>query len=377
MRRMRWAWMVLWVLLSQGCTSYIAGKIVRPEPDPFFANMGDVLQPAGFARDTAVTAQQVHLSYWIASPHDYRFEGRFDEDPRHPVLHYQLSQPASASHALPVRGSVVLLHPIGESGMTMGDWGIRFAASGYTVVMPDLRSHGQSDPAPLGFGAREAVDIADLVAQLRRAGRLPDPLYLLGVSYGGSVALYAAHDVPDVRAVVALEPFGNVAKTIERAPGTGLFGHPWLVRWIATPSRMRKATALAGRRLGLNLDAIDTGDAVSRLRVCALLMRGQADTLVEAADVQAMRQRSAYAQLRQVDGESHIWLPIRTDRLFAPVLAWMQAARPGEASSCPAAPAIAPLSTVTASPAAHTTVSGPAATASPAPAASAPATARR
>jgi pimeloyl-ACP methyl ester carboxylesterase len=299
--------------------------------------MADHIVPqTQFVRSSLTTQEGVHLAYWIGQPKDYRVDENYRRTGNKFSLALKIDETSTTQVA--VKGSVILLHPMGENGAVMTLWGMHFSSAGYVVVMPDLRGHGGSQAAPLGFGPREAADIADLVRQLRASRQLPGPLYLFGVSYGASVSLYAADVVPDVRAVVALEPFGNVAETIERAPRSEVFGHPFVSHWIATPWRMRQATARAGAELGLDLGQLDTRDAIGKLKACALVIRGDKDALTTDAQMRAMVAGSVWASYANVPGEGHMTLPLRSDVLFDPLLKWMEENTSGGLSACPTTP---------------------------------------
>lgn len=337
---MHWklSWLSVFLLLCHGCTSYIAGKIARPERDNGHRWLAGEMAATGFKRETLQTKEGVRIAYWIGSPRDYLVTQKLEGSNSHPHLDLTIIEYPHQASPAPAKGTVILLHPLGEDGTMMAAWGLYFGRAGFMAVMPDLRSHGDSGNAPVGYGPTEAIDIADLVRQLRAAGRLPEPLYLFGISYGGSVALRAADEIAQVKAVVALEPFANVAQAIERAPQTGLFGHPWLVKWIITPRRMKAATAEAGNQLGIDLETLDTGDAVARLKMCTLIVRGGEDELTDDAQMRAMSERSPWVSYVSVPGERHISLPIRTQYLFNPLLEWMMRSSPGLPTACAKAP---------------------------------------
>ncbi len=344
--------MLLFVCCLSGCTAFVARQIEQPgHAGGSFQAFDSMLLTMGFQRRTMHTRDDVRIAYWIAPPRAYEIKERFHDrvtGKKVTGLSFKMSfgdgplQPA----LLPVKGSVVLLHPWSMSGTAMTAWGVHFAASGYEVVMPDLRGQGDSSDAPVGYGPREADDIEQLIQHLRFGGKLPAPLYLFGASYGATVALFAAARVPHVRGVVALEPYGNAAAVIRQAPGSGLFGYRWLAHLITT-KEVDAAIKRADRKLGLNLAAIDPGDALAASQRCTLILRGSKDELMSDASLRQLSQRSLLAAYARVPDQNHIMLPMRTDILFQPLLAWMQAlpAAPGPCPtfSLPAANADGPL----------------------------------
>ncbi|HZX69611.1 MAG TPA: alpha/beta fold hydrolase [Rhodanobacter sp.] len=295
------------------------------------------LAHAGFQRDRLRTRDGVRIAYWIAPPRTYHVKDEYQvqRKGKHASFSFNFSfedDPAKAPLLAP-KGSVVLLHPWSMSGAAMSAWGIHFAAAGYQVVMPDLRSQGKSSDAPVGYGPREASDIIELVRDLQAKRRLPGPLYVLGISYGATVALFAAPQLPGLRGVMALEPYANAAAVIRRAPASGLFGYNWLAHWI-TPREIDAAIARAGRKLDVNLEQIDPGDALARTPVCTLILRGSRDVLTSAKAVAALSRRSSRVSYVEVPGEGHLSLPMRTAWLVPPLLGWMQAL-PDAGGPCP------------------------------------------
>jgi pimeloyl-ACP methyl ester carboxylesterase len=341
MRQGRWSLLLL-VLALCGCTTFMARQIERPGHDnkAQLAPFRRMLDEAGFRHEEMRTRQGVRIAYRTAQPRSYKVDAQVEER-RDAVkrrfaisVHYDLELDPKKTAPLPARGSIVLLHPWGTEGSAMTIWALLFASAGYVVVVPDLRSHGESADAPAGYGPREADDIADLVHDLRAANRLPGPLYLLGVSYGGTVALFAAPKLADVHGVIALEPYANAAAVIRRAPASGLFGYRWLASWIR-PREMDDAIQRASQQLGVDLAQIDPGNALAHTPSCALIVRGADDNLIARSALRELARRSPRAGYVEVPQEGHLNLPLRTDRLFQPLLDWMQALPVDTSSACP------------------------------------------
>lgn len=334
MRQGRWL-LVLGAMWLGGCSTFVAHEIGHPgHADRSFQSVDEMLASLGFTRHRFRTSEGAVIAYTTASPRAYAFTDQvklrfsqrrvtgFDSEVRF------AGDPTKARPLAP-KSSVLLLHPWGGAGSMMMAWALHFSSAGYVVVAPDLRSQGGSSDAPVGYGPREAGDMQQLVAALRAEGHLPDPLFVLGASYGGTVALFAAPEIPGVRGVVALEPYANAGAVIRRAPKSGLFGYRWLARWI-TPETVNRAIGKADRRLGLDLDAIQPDRALASTHSCTVVVRGAHDQLMRADDLRRLSDLSPRAAYVEVPGENHMTLPVRTDRLFDPILQWMQ--------SLPAAP---------------------------------------
>lgn len=111
------------------------------------------------------------------------------------------------------RASLLFVHGGGSTRSLGLPQGLRFAADmhkrGYNVLIPDLRNHGESDPAPegrVGFGTDEAADVIGAVDELlRRAPGLK--VGAIGWSMGGNAVLYAAARDPRIEALVADDTF--------------------------------------------------------------------------------------------------------------------------------------------------------------------------
>lgn len=104
------------------------------------------------------------------------------------------------------------------------------------VVLYDLRGHGRTTRPPTGYGLDQAVE--DLWGLLDELG-IDHPVYLLGNSYGGTIALEAARRRPErvrglvlIEAHIALPGWGtHIAGQLELA-GFGLKDVD-LERWLA------------------------------------------------------------------------------------------------------------------------------------------------
>lgn len=322
-----------------GCAGFVARQIEHPgrSGQRQLASFRQMLGRAGFRYDTMRTPSGVRIAYWYGQPRDYgmTLDARERRQGGHLAFHVGFHFKALEKAApLPVRGSVVLLHPWGMEGSAMTAWGLAFAGAGYAVAMPDLRGQGRSDDAPVGYGPREAGDIVALVRDLESSHRLPPPVYLLGASYGATVAIFAAPRLPEVRGVIALEPYADAVDVIHRAPASHLFGYRWLVPWI-TPHTMDQAVARADRVLGIDLSRIDPGTALTGTKVCTLILGGSDDALIPPSALRALARRSPRARYVEVAGEGHLTLPLRADRLFPPLLEWIEALPMTADDDCP------------------------------------------
>jgi pimeloyl-ACP methyl ester carboxylesterase len=110
----------------------------------------------------------------------------------------------------PPRGTVLVLHGIRSDKFWFVGLGQRIAAQGFRAVLPDLRGHGRSSGDWLSYGVREARDLSALLSELSRAGRLVEPVGVVGLSYGAATGIQLAAVDARVRAVVAVAPFRSL-----------------------------------------------------------------------------------------------------------------------------------------------------------------------
>lgn len=244
---------------------------------------------------------------------------------------------------LETRGTVVYLHGWQGEATAMMPWALAFAERGYAGISVDLRGHGASDDAPPGYGPAEGKDIAALVGALTSAGSIEAPVYLFGVSYGATSALFAEPLLRDKLAgIIALEPFANAADGVRggvrgwsRVANKSLGGKlvNWAMRKQTTPEGVERAMDDASRRLGYDLRSIDAGEVVEASRTCTLLVHGTGDRWLSPDATRRMAERSAVARFVPVEGANHQTLPLRVDLLEEPMAEWMRAAAAGECPS--------------------------------------------
>ena len=93
----------------------------------------------------------------------------------------------------PLRGSVLIVHGLGEHGGRYGHVAAHLAGCGWAVIGYDQRGHGRSGGPRGGLPAADSL-LADLGQMVRHArSAVPGPLVVLGHSMGGLlVARYGA-----------------------------------------------------------------------------------------------------------------------------------------------------------------------------------------
>jgi len=133
----------------------------------------------------------------------------------HAVIDAWVIQAAGPSDPHEPKGTVLLLHDLGDSKAAHLSLGRRLASMGYDVVLPDLRAHGRSTGKYITYGALEKGDARAVVDALLDEQAVHEPIYAFGVSLGGATAIqYAAGD-PRCKGVMALAPYRD-ARSIAR-----------------------------------------------------------------------------------------------------------------------------------------------------------------
>lgn len=328
-----------------GCVSLAAHYIEQPGHDRPSARFVKILEdtPPNYQMRDFHTADGLRISYWYGKPQALDITDKITVRRGRVATNFSW-EPPQDQRPPPARGSVVLLHSWGLNATQMVYWGLHFTNAGYVVVMPDLRSQGNSGDAPIGYGPREADDIEQLVHALQDRHALPAPLYLFGYSYGATVALFMAPGLPEVRGVVAMAPYVHPVDVIERAPRTTLFTPHWWPGFLPStalqkafsPHVMHEAITRADHKLGIDLAKIDPSAALTQSHACTLLVRGDDDSLTSRGAGLALAAMSPRAQFMPVPHANHVTLFLRTDLLFQPIARWMQAISAGQATPCPA-----------------------------------------
>jgi alpha-beta hydrolase superfamily lysophospholipase len=129
-----------------------------------------------------------------------------DAAPASTLFHYWPARPGAEA-----RGRVLIVHGFGEHGARHAEIAKALSAAGYAVWAGDLRGHGRA-PGRRGHVARWGDYLADVSAWRLQLPPHPEPLYLLGHSLGGLVALdWAIQHPGQPRGLVLSSPLLGLA----------------------------------------------------------------------------------------------------------------------------------------------------------------------
>jgi pimeloyl-ACP methyl ester carboxylesterase len=329
-------------LVTSGCVSSIlANKIIRAPnqqklPEPL--KNATALQ-AGLDRDyyslatkIAVSPHPAQLAVAVLEPRDYKFvhelkDGKPGTHADTTILefHMAVAGPDKFGPLLPPKGTIVLLHGVMMTKESMLHWGFFLAQKGYRIVLVDLRGHGRSTGDIITYGAWETADLSQVLDDLTRRGIVTGRVGVLGLSYGGAIAIdWAAHE-PRIATLVALAPFSEAREAIDE------FGHavmPGVMKFVSTES-MTNAFALATQRGGFTWEQADVLAAARQLHMPILLIHGKNDTWIPLRHSERIKAAAPAGSRLLIGPGDHLTLSLRLDPIAEPVAAWFDKALTG------------------------------------------------
>ena len=246
-----------------------------------------------------------------------------------------------------VKGTVCLVHGLGEHIGRYTHVGEFLSAGGYAFLAADMRGHGKSEGQRGQTPSMDALreDISKQVEEAQK--RVPDsPIFLYGHSLGGTLVLsYCARLHPQISGVIATGPLlrpgfdppgwkltlgrmmRNLGPTMAMSNGLdqdGLSRDPQVVHaYHSDPMVHDRVSA----RLGIEM--IEEGlwllENASRLRVPALLMHGSDDRLCSPQASREYQQKAeGRCTLKIWEGQYHeIHNEPEKDQVLQYALQWM------------------------------------------------------
>lgn len=183
--------------------------------------------------------------------------------------------------------AVIIAHGIGgcrsrELTVSSMDLVQELVESGFTVLMLDLRGHGESDSAYMTYGLNERRDILGAVDWLLAHGYAAGSIGVLGFSMGGVAGIEAAAEEPAIAALVvdsACADFLNMMQThfqrFSKLPLVFIYGSMLIGRFI----------------LGQDLSRLRPAETLRTIKACqSLIFHGGKDNLVPLAHAQELAQ---------------------------------------------------------------------------------------
>jgi pimeloyl-ACP methyl ester carboxylesterase len=258
-----------------GCPAFARGHVVRVQNDP-----------------------PVDLLVWIVEPGSVQVCVEDKNSPRGPAE--SINDPLAAASITAAGAPTIRLrrrpanagacpHPLGDVIVLQGQGGCArtdvvmlpmvaaLAEAGYRVIMPDLRSQGDSTGEELGFIVKDAQDIGDVLDWLEQENLLTDKVGILGHSYGAAVAGYVAMQ-DDRVATCILSGLPTTWRTIIEYQGSRN------LLWRLMSDKTRQQTfQICSQRIGYDIDSLDSRRLIALTDKPVLLIHGRQDKCVPAS----------------------------------------------------------------------------------------------
>ncbi len=172
---------------------------------------------------------------------------------------------------------------------------------GYSLLLFDMRGHGQSDGEHYTYGQSEQYDLVGAANFVKAKGFGPGRIGVIGWSMGGATALMGMSVTPDIRAGVMDSSYGDFPRLAYDRLGILSFFYPGMV--------------LAGKLvLGVAFDQPRPEVAIQNLGGRhVVLIQGEDDVTVPVSEFYALRKAggAAVADSWLLPGVGHVEAYIR------------------------------------------------------------------
>lgn len=194
---------------------------------------------------------------------------------------------------------VIIVHGYGEEKINMLNYACQYAKQGYRVLLPDLRSHGESEGKFIGMGWEDRLDLLHWIFVILKQDNNA-VIALHGHSMGGATVLMAAGELlpKQVKAVVSDCAYTSAMQMFEKQlrEWFGLSPFPIL-------SFANAMLCLSG---GYNLRKASVLEKVKKSTVPILFIHGDRDSFVPTQMVyQLYKAASCEKELLVMKGAAH------------------------------------------------------------------------
>ena len=224
----------------------------------------------------------------------------------------------------PRGGAVVLMHGVRSNRTSMIRRAIVLHQQGFSVLLFDFQSHGESPGGGITFGRLEARDAAAAVAFVR--ARLPgERIAAIGVSVGGAAAVLGEKPLP-VDALVLESVYPNIDSALSNRLRTHLGK---MIGAMFTPLLTPLFKSLLPPLLGVSPGDLRPVDRIGTVTAPVLVASGTHDTHTTIAEAAALFAHApepkqywaapgaTHADLERQDPEAYwrVVLPFLNERL--------------------------------------------------------------
>jgi uncharacterized protein len=188
------------------------------------------------------------------------------------------------------------------------DLAVSLCRRGFSVLMIDLRGHGESGPSRFGFGLTERRDVLGALDWLIDRGFSAGRIGVLGVSMGAATAIGAAAEDERIGALVADSCYAEIAPIIEthwssmtHLPAILLLPTEWFAKHV----------------FACDIDSARPVDEIGLIRRPILLVHGEADPVTPAEHARRLKEASGpWAELCLARSERHAGVYLDDPRAY-------------------------------------------------------------
>ena len=195
------------------------------------------------------------------------------------------------------RGAVLLLHGVRADRRQMQQRAMFLNRLGYSVMLVDLPSHGESTGQRITFGAHEAEAVRASIAYLAR--NLPgERIGVIGVSLGAASAVLSKPG-HNIRALVVEAMYPTIEEAAKNRLGM----------YLGPPGRLLSPLLLLqlALREGIDAEQLRPVDAMAALACPVLVIGGELDRHTTAPETQRIFDAAPQPkQLWMVPGAAHV-----------------------------------------------------------------------
>jgi uncharacterized protein len=199
--------------------------------------------------------------------------------------------------------TVLLLHGLTDNRLGVGGYAELFLKHGYSVLLADSRTHGESDGTIATYGLLEGDDVRRWVDWLETTQK-PKCVYGFGTSMGAGILLQSLKTEKRFCAVAAESPFADFREAVYDRIGERFHTGPWLGKTLLRPT-VEVGLLYAHVRYGLDFTQSSPRDAVAGSSVPVLLIHGQEDSVLRVENSEMIQRASPRTVLWEVPGAEH------------------------------------------------------------------------